>query len=128
MFRSSKSLVLASIGIIATTQIAIADVPVERAEVGRVTVSYGDLDLSNVADARLMLSRLQQAAFNACGGDPRWNPEYALLWNRLAADYRECRSDAVSRAVVAIDAPLLSQVFLGDENQRLVRDIATGRR
>jgi UrcA family protein len=103
-------------------------VPAKRAEVGRVTVSYGDLNLGNDGDARVMLSRLQQAAYRACGGDPRWNPDYALLWNRLATDYRECRNDAVSRAVAAIDAPVLSQVYRGDQDQRLVRDIDTSRR
>ena len=128
MLRSTNSFLLAAIGIFATTQVAIADVPAKRAEVGRVTVSYGDLDLGNDTDARLMLSRLQRAAFQACGGDPRWNPEYALLWDRLIAEYQQCRNDAVSRAVVEIDAPLLMQAFRGDEDQRLAGEIASSRR
>jgi UrcA family protein len=127
MSRSIKSILLTTLGVVATTQIAIAGVPANRVEVGRVAVSYGDLDLGNAADARVMLSRLQRAAYDACGGDPRWNPTYELLWVRLTADYHECRRDAVSRAVAAVDAPLLSQVFLGGDDQRASRGIASSR-
>jgi UrcA family protein len=126
MFKSIKSRFVTAVGIIATTQLAVAGIPADRPEVGRVTVSYSDLDLTNVADARLMLSRLQDAAFHACGGDPRWNANYSVLWSRLRAVYRECRSDAVSRAVLAVDAPLLSRVFLGEDLQSPVRDAAFG--
>jgi UrcA family protein len=129
MFRSIKSrFFTAAVGVIATTQIAMAEMPGERVEVGRVTVSYGDIDLGNVADVRLMLGRLEQAAYRACGGDPRWNPSYALLWGTLNAEYRQCRSDAVSRAVTTVDAPLLSQMLRSNDDQRLVRDAGAVRR
>ena len=128
MFRSVRSRFLTAIGVIATAQIAVAGMPGELVDVARVTVSYGDLDLNNVADARLMLSRLEQAAYRACGGDPRWNPSYPLLWSTLPAEYRQCRSDAVSRAVTTVDAPLLSQMFRGKDDQRLVRDGEASRR
>ena len=129
MFRSIKSrFFIAAVGVIATTQIAVAEMPGERVEVGRVTVSYGDIDLGNVADVRLMLGRLEQAAYRACGGDPRWNPSYSLLWDTLNAEYRRCRSDAVSRAVTTVDAPLLSQMLRSNDDQRLVRDAGATRR
>ena len=129
MFRSIKSrFFIAAVGVIATTQIAVAEMPGERVEVGRVTVSYSDIDLGNVADVRLMLGRLEQAAYRACGGDPRWNPSYALLWDTLNAEYRRCRSDAVSRAVTTVDAPLLSQMLRSNDDQRLVRDAGAVRR
>jgi UrcA family protein len=128
MYRSIRSGFLTAIGIIATAQIAVAEVPAERAEVGRVIVSYGDLDLGNATDARLMLNRLEHAAYRACGGDPRWNPNYDVMSSKLTAAYKECRSDAVSRAVVAVDAPLLSQMFRGEDEQQLVRNAEASRR
>jgi UrcA family protein len=129
MFRSVKSqFFTAAIGVIATMQIAVAEMPGERVEVGRVTVSYSDIDLGNVGDVRLMLGRLEQAAYRACGGDPRWNPNYKLLWSTLNAQYRQCRSDAVSRAVATVDAPLLSQMLRSNDDQRLVRDAGAARR
>ena len=128
MFRSLKSrFVIVAIGVLATTHIAAAAMPGERVEVGRVTVSYGDLDLETDADVRIMMSRLEQAAYRACGGDPRWNPSYNLLWATLGAQYRECRSDAVSRAVAVVDAPLLSRMRRGNEDQRLVGAARAGR-
>ena len=128
MYRSIRSRFLTAIGIIATTQIAVAGVPAERAEVGRVTVSYSDLDLGKVTDARLMLSRLEQAAYRACGGDPRWNPNYDVMSSKITAAYKECRNDAVSRAVTTVGAPLLSQMFRGQDEQQLVRNAGASRR
>ena len=127
MFLSRKSLVLSAIGIIATSQVALSKTPIEPLEIGRVAVSYGDLDLGNATDAHLMLDRLQDAAYKACGGDPRWSPSYTLHWNWLATEFQQCRHDAVSRAVATVDAPLLSQVFRGDKDQRLVREAASAR-
>ncbi len=127
MFRSIKSSLLIAVGVIATTHIAVASTAGGRVEVGRVMVSYGDLNLSDVSDARTMLSRLHQAAYRACGGDARWDPSYKLLWGTLEANYRECRSDAVSRAIATVDAPLLSQMFQGAD-ERLVGDAGPTRR
>jgi len=127
MFLSRKSLVLGAIGIIATTQVALARAPVERVEIGRVAVSYGDLDLGNASDARVLLDRLQDAAYKACGGDRRSISNYTPQWNWLATELQECRNDAVSRAVATVDAPLLSTVFRGEKDQRLVREAASER-
>jgi UrcA family protein len=128
MYRSIRSRFLIAIGIIATTQMALAGTPAERAEVGRVTVSYSDLDLGNATDARLMLSRLEHAAYRACGGDPRRNPNYDVMSSKITAAYKECRSDAVSRAVATVGAPLLSQMLLGKDEQQLVRNADVSRR
>jgi UrcA family protein len=129
MFRSIKPAILVTLaitaGISATAQVTAAGIPsAGLAEVGRVTVSYGDLDLGSDVDARAMLGRLQDAAYKACGGDPRSNPNYKLLWPRIKADYRKCRNEAVTRAVLEVDAPVLSKVFLGGEDARPVREAA----
>jgi len=127
MYRSIRSASLMAIGIVATLQIAVAGISVERVEVGRVTVSFSDLDLGNATDGRLMLSRLEQAAYRACGGDPRWNRNYDLMSSKITAAYKECRSDAVSRAVTTVDAPLLSRMFRDKDEQQLVRNAGAGR-
>ena len=127
MFFSRKALILSAIGIIATTQVALAKAPVGRIEIGSVVVRYGDLDLGNEADANVLLDRLQDASFQACGGDSRSLSNYTPQWNWLARELLECRKDAVSRAVDTVNAPLLSQVYRGEKNQRLVRETASGR-
>lgn len=122
MFRSLKSPTLAMLAFVATSGLAMADVPAERFEAGSVNVAYGDLDLGYAADARVMLNRLEQAAYRACGEDPRWNTSYSLLWPRIKATYQACRSEAVSRAVLAVDAPELTRVYLGKDDSRSVRE------
>lgn len=76
--------------------------------VGTERVSYGDLDLSRETDAEILLERIKKAAYRACGGDPRRHPAYTLLSRRVEMAYRECREDAVARAVDSVDAPVLS--------------------
>ena len=121
MSRSVRFGLVAAIGIIAAAQSAFASSPVEGVPVGRVTVSYSDLDLRARGDARVMLTRLQHAAYRACGGDARMHPDYDLMWQHVDKVYQDCRNDAVSRAVATVDAPLLTEVFKGEETQRLAR-------
>jgi UrcA family protein len=121
MFRSVRFSVIAAMGIIAAAQSAFAASDVKRIEVGRVTVKYADLDLDTRADARVMLTRLQKAAFRACGGDPRLHPDYSFMWPYLEKVYQDCRNDAVSRAVGAVNAPLLTEVHRNEGTQRLAR-------
>ena len=71
-----------------------------------------------------MLTRLEKAADRACGGDPRLNPDYALMAPYLERVYRECRTDAVSRAVTAVNAPLLTAVHSEEDTRRLARATA----
>jgi UrcA family protein len=124
MFRSIGFSVVAALGLIAATQSALAASPVKRVEIKRVTVTYGDLDLSARADARLLLTRLEKAAYKACGGDARLHPDYNLMWPHIKRTYEACRADAVSRAVVTVDEPLLTEVHQGNGTQRLARNSA----
>src|SRR5262249_25030589 len=114
-----------ALGLIAITQSALAttraDSVADDVEVGRVIVSYHDLDLRALGDAHVMLARLQHAAFRACGGDARLHPDYDLMWQHVNKVYQDCRNDAVSRAVATVDAPLLTEVFKGQETQRVAR-------
>jgi UrcA family protein len=75
-------------------------------------VTYADLDLSRQADAQILLGRIKKAAYRACGGDPRRHPSYTLLSRRVEMAYKDCREDAIARAIDSIDAPVLAQARL----------------
>jgi UrcA family protein len=88
---------------------AQATASAERELVRAVRVSYADLDLTRQADVQLLLGRIENAAYRACGGDPRQHPSYSVIPRRTEAAFKECREDAIARAVATIDAPVLSQ-------------------
>jgi UrcA family protein len=77
--------------------------------VGTVRVAYADLDLTRRADVQTLIGRIENAAYRACGGDPRRHSSYAMTPSHTAAVFKECREDAIARAIGAIDAPALSQ-------------------
>jgi UrcA family protein len=125
VFRSIGFSLVAAISLAAAADSALASVSQTKlVVVDRVTVSYDDLDLSAPADTRVLLTRLEKAAFRACGGDPRTNVDYGMMGPRLEKMYRECRVNAVSRAVVEVDAPLLTQIHRDGDTQRLARATA----
>jgi UrcA family protein len=82
----------------------------EKELVGRVRVTYADLDLTQQPDVRILLGRIEKAAYRACGGNPRRHPSYGVMPSYTEAVFKECREDAIARAIGAIDAPVLSQV------------------
>ena len=75
-----------------------------RKFVGSVRVSYADLDLAQPADAEVLLGRIKHAAYRACGGDPRRHMSYTLIPARVEAAYKECREDAVARAMATVES------------------------
>jgi UrcA family protein len=104
LFAVGLSLTLASI--------ARAEPPAEKLEkVGQVPVSYADLDPQKEADARVLLTRLQQAAYTACGGNPRHHPSHELMPRKTERVFEECRRNAITRALGVIKSPTLSRLF-----------------
>ena len=81
----------------------------EKKLVGTVPVAYADLDLTRQADVQILLGRIEKAAYRACGGNPRRHSSYDMTPSYTAAVFKECREDAIARAIGAIDAPALSQ-------------------
>ena len=78
-----------------------AEVP---ADVPREIVKFGDLDLTRPAGAQELYRRISHAAQDVCetvssGGSA------TTIANRLCAD------QAIARAIVAIDSPLLTERF-----------------
>lgn len=103
----------AALFFLAINPAAQAEVPsAEKKKVRSVRVAYADLDLTRQADVEILLGRIEKAAYRACGGDPRWHPNYDVMPNYTEAAYKECREDAIARAIGAVDAPVLSQARL----------------
>jgi UrcA family protein len=104
MFRRIPSALVSGLALLSMSQASQAHSLTEGyTEVGRVVVSFGDLDLDREADAAVLLERLNAAAYEACGGDPRWNSKYRLMPNAVRHAYKECRGGGRARARRGID-------------------------
>jgi UrcA family protein len=110
MFRPITLTVIAAIGM--ATHVSTARAEVQKlVPIASVRVNYSDLDIQNENDARLLLERIDRAAYKACGGDPRWHPQYRQIPRRVNQTYLECRQAAVSRAVAEVDVRELWVAF-----------------
>jgi UrcA family protein len=67
----------------------------------QVVVDYGDLDLDGAAGNKVLYARLSQAAERACGPEPQ---RHNL---RARSNYRQCREDALEKAVDRVASPEL---------------------
>ena len=85
--------------------------------VGKVRVELKDLDLRNPADAHTLLDRLKQAAYRACGGDPKLHNSYRSRPEQTVKVYEECRENAVKRAIDQIGAPLVARTYAEEAQQ-----------
>jgi UrcA family protein len=105
--------VLFAVGLSLTlVSIARSEPPAEKMElVEKKPVSYAGLDLEKEADARVLLGRLQQAAYHACGGNPRFHPSYTLMPKKTTQVFESCRTNAIDRAVKSIQSATLSRLF-----------------
>jgi UrcA family protein len=110
-----KSVLFAAVAVAVAVSVfascAFAAPPVEKMEsVGRVQVSYHDLDLQKEADARVLLKRLERAAYRACGGNPKLYLSYRVIPDRTVEVFKECREEAVARAVAAVHSVTLERL------------------
>jgi UrcA family protein len=74
---------------------------------GRSAVYYGDLNLNDELDARIMLQRIEGAAKKACGG----HATFSSYTGSLEHTYEECRGKAIQRAVKELGAPLVMRIY-----------------
>ncbi|HEY5755335.1 MAG TPA: UrcA family protein [Steroidobacter sp.] len=74
-------------------------------------VVYTDLDLTQAQDAEVLLGRIKEAAYRVCGGDPRSHVGYDLMPGRVEWAFRECRDEAITRAIARVDMPQLTASF-----------------
>jgi UrcA family protein len=79
--------------------------------VGRVHVPLADLNLNDPTDIRTLLERLDAAAYDACGGDPKLHNSYRRSPEKTIAVYEECRTNAVKRVVDQMSVPALTRAY-----------------
>lgn len=86
-----------------------------------VPVAYGDLNLATEAGARTMLTRITNAAREACGGSPFFYGDYSMTPGLARKDFAACQTNAVNTAVKSLNAPQVMRVYAqnGDEALRL---------
>jgi UrcA family protein len=106
-----KSVLFTAVAVSVFASTACAASPVEKMEfVGRVHVVYRDLDLRKESDARVLLERLERAAYRACGGNPKLYLSYRVIPDRTVEVFKECREEAVARAVAAVHSVALERL------------------
>ena len=107
-----RSLVTLFVALTTMAQAMVADAGSRRNEsVGRLPVRYHDLDLQKEADAQTLLQRIEHAAGLACGGNPKFQPTYDLMPRHTTAVFNDCRLNAVTRAVAAVNAAKLWRAY-----------------
>lgn len=73
-----------------------------------VRVVYRDLDLTSPRDSAVLLRRLRAAALTACGASDFSVPDY-----RRAVEHSACYRDSMDRAVAAVGAPSVTEIYNG---------------
>jgi len=105
IFTQRSRMVLATLALSMTLGVAPAVQAGDAAKAGvlrtQVVVDYADLDLDSAAGNKALYARLSHAAARACGPEPE---RHAL---RAHAVYRQCREDALTKAVDRIGSPEL---------------------
>jgi UrcA family protein len=72
-----------------------------------VRVSFKDLDLARPADAAVFLSRVHDAALEACGGSV-----FSARGYISAIERSECFKVGMARAIEAANAPKVARLYL----------------
>ncbi|GMU70007.1 MAG: hypothetical protein AMXMBFR37_23390 [Steroidobacteraceae bacterium] len=97
-----KNLILgaAAIAAFACSATVFADFG-DNVTVHKVYVHYSDLNANSAQGAEALYARLKSAAKTACGGEPGRGLD-------AFADFRQCRSDALSQAVADVGSRTLT--------------------
>jgi UrcA family protein len=87
-----------------TLSIAAPAAHAEKAPTGVsvATIEYGDLDISNEAGAKALLSRITQASKKICGKRP------TTVMNNVLERHLNCRAEVVKDTVRRINEPTLT--------------------
>ena len=110
MVRTNSLFLLIASAVFLTANAQAQD-PTPGTKTAHISVAYGDLDLDKLADARILYSRLEEAAKKACGPKPFMQPRYDVIPEGLKQAYKECLAKALGDAVARLDAPLVSRVY-----------------
>jgi UrcA family protein len=92
-------------GLSASVEAADQDVPTK-------TVKFADLNIANLAGAKVLYSRIRAAARDVCGASAGSDPI-------LRGAVRACIDKAIDKAVNDVNAPVLTSLRFGSGEVRL---------
>lgn len=100
---------------VAALVLAAVALPATAAETRRaaVEVTYADLNLSSEEGAAALIRRLDQAAKQVCGVDYRQR-------GFLRRTQRACHDQTLTKAIANVDAPMVTQMYAGEQGRRQV--------
>ena len=97
---------------IAAAALIVGVVPAYAAnENGAFKVSLAGLDLQSASGARMMLTRIRNAASQVCGQAP-----YIADLNGTG-NWKACYDDTVGRAVTQLNAPMVTEAYKGPQTR-----------
>lgn len=111
MIRTTPMLLLVTTVILLTSLAQGQSVAVPASRTINVKVKFGDLDLGNQEDARILYSRLEKAAKKACnlaGFSPYRRAIPASIARR---DYQACIATTLADVVTRLNAPRVSRLL-----------------
>ena len=88
---------------------------------GQSSVAYDPESLATEAGSRALLAKLERAAYEACGGDPRNHAAWKNTPKLTVRAYRACQERAVAQAVTQVGSPALAAVHAGQVRTRVAR-------
>jgi UrcA family protein len=104
--RSGIALMMILSGVLGAAAAGSVSAATPRDEVPRIVLRYSPDSLSSAAGARELYHRLVRAAEQVCPTDFSNGPF-------VSQAVRQCRAEAVARAVHDIDSPRLAEVYAG---------------
>ena len=73
----------------------------------QIAVHYDDLNLSQNADARMLIARIETASRSVCGGEPDMRDL------KMRDFFRRCVKDTMDQAVASVHSPMVVAVYNG---------------
>lgn len=99
----TSALAIAALLAVCVTGMAQATSTTARKVVYQQVVSYGDLNLANEGDARILHRRIVSAAHKVCG------LSQALIPIEIKSHLHACVEDATARAIADVNSPTLTR-------------------
>jgi UrcA family protein len=88
-----------------SASVRVEGIPPDKPTVLATVVQYGDIDVSTNDGAKVLLTRIDEAALRVCGA--RNGKPSAFV---SEASFESCRKHAVDDAVALVHAPMLTKV------------------
>ena len=96
---------------VAAAFVAGFGVAAQAADLPQVHVNYGDLNVNTAAGAAVLYQRIRNAAEQVCG-------TFGVRDLGAAAAAKACKTRAIGEAVAAVHAPVLSQMYEGEDGRQ----------